>query len=54
MKETEKKPSSITLPDNERTYEVDGKTFIVKPVYKEESNENFTTVLIKLITADED
>jgi len=50
LKHTETK--AIELPKNERQYEIDGKTFIVNPVFKEDSNESITSILIKLIKAD--
>ena len=47
--ELKTKPGSIELPANDREYEVDGKTFIVKPVFKEDSGESITSILIKLM-----
>ena len=43
---------NTTLPDNEREYEIDGKTFVIKPVYKEETNESLTNILIKLMKSE--
>jgi len=43
---------SMTLSKETRKHEIEGKTFVVKPVFKEESNENVTSILVKLIKSE--
>lgn len=38
--------------DKSSTYKVDGKTFIVKPVFQTDGHDTLGTVLIKLMQAD--
>ena len=54
MKETceNKKPCNIPLPQNTREYEIDGKICVVRPVFKEKSNESVTSILIKLMKSE--
>ncbi len=40
--------------DKTSTYKVDGKTFIVKPVFQTEGHDTLGTILIKLMRADAD
>ncbi|MVB11598.1 hypothetical protein CAFE_23190 [Caprobacter fermentans] len=40
--------------DKTSTYKVDGKTFIVEPVFKTEGHDTLGTILIKLMRADAD
>jgi len=46
------KPCNVALSIEPREYEIDGKIFIVKPVYKEKSNESVTSILIKLLKSE--
>jgi hypothetical protein len=49
---TNKKPCNVALSEEVRKYEIDGRTFIVKPVYKENSNESVISILVKLLNSD--
>lgn len=40
--------------DKSSTYKVDGKTFIVKPIFQTDGHDTLGTVLIKLMQADAD
>ena len=46
------KPCNMTLSKEAREYEIDGKIFVVKPVYKENSNESVTSILVKLLNSE--
>ena len=41
----------MELSKETRVHEIDGKTFIVKPVFKENGNESVTSILVKLMSA---
>lgn len=49
MKDTNSKTCNLTLSKKPRKYEIDGKTFMVKPVFKEKSNESAASILLKLL-----
>ena len=54
LKENRKnpKPYDMALSKETREYEIDGKTFIVKPIFKENSNESVTSILVKLLKSE--
>lgn len=40
--------------DNTSTYKVDGKTFIVEPVFQKDGHDTLGTILMRLMRADAD
>jgi hypothetical protein len=40
--------------DKSSTYKVDGKTFVVKPIFRTDGHDTLGTVLIRLMQADAD
>ncbi|GHV44415.1 hypothetical protein FACS189492_0690 [Clostridia bacterium] len=49
---TAPKACNMVLPDAERKYEIDGKTCVVKPVYKEKASDSVLSILVKLIKSE--
>ena len=49
---TKQKPCNVVLSKEPRSYEIDGRTFIIKPVFKEQSNESVISILVKLLKSE--
>ena len=52
MKDTNSKTCNMTLSKKPRKYEINGKTFMVKPVFKEKFNESAASILLKLLKSE--
>ena len=44
--------TSENPPEETTTYHIDGRSFVVKPVFKDDSTNTFGTILLRLMRAD--